>query len=647
MTFQLNAGEEITIDGISYTVGEHPMAPGVPYGQEGRQGIVYQLIPQIETSSGWKALKVFRQQFRNPKMVYLSENKRAYANLPGLMVCERIVLTPQQHNDVLSKSRDLLYAVVMPWIKGPTWMDVIMDKQELSKRESLLLARSLAKVLSGMEQNGLAHCDLSGANILLPKLVKDHIEDGFSYVELVDVEQMYTPRLEKPDIMLGGSSGYAGQKISSHLWSSHADRFAGAVLIAEMLGWCDGTVLQHSWGESYFSTEELQQKNDRYNILMNSLRSHWGEEVARLFEQAWESEELYQCPTFGDWLIALMGLDQNSDMALIKESNDDKEATSLPQASVEKGLSPIAQSVMLEPVLEERDSTIYNDQIKEAEKLEKQGDLEGALSIYRDIQKTLPSQSNLAQDLKMLIVNLESVNKGTTKIHTHPKPKSVKKSVLVSVLSILVITVAVYLFFIESKNNEVVQNGDSLKNNVSNQLETKSVEQDKVNAGQDNGSNTNQIPTAKDNAKEDTKNSSNKPTSGNNVPTETKPPVTNPPVANPPATNPPVTNQDKEGGRQIGYNTGNLGSPYWVNGGKDLYFDGGSENKIEGSVKGTYVVFDFVNSSGKIVRTHSKSCASGNCTYFFNLSAGTPLGKGYFKIKIRVTGESASGNIYY
>jgi hypothetical protein len=41
MPFRPNIHDELTIDGITYRIAEHPAAPGMPYGQEGRAGIVY------------------------------------------------------------------------------------------------------------------------------------------------------------------------------------------------------------------------------------------------------------------------------------------------------------------------------------------------------------------------------------------------------------------------------------------------------------------------------------------------------------------------------------------------------------------------------------------------------------------------------
>ena len=44
MPFRPNVQDELIIAGTIYRVAEHPAAPGFPYGQEGRAGIVYQLL---------------------------------------------------------------------------------------------------------------------------------------------------------------------------------------------------------------------------------------------------------------------------------------------------------------------------------------------------------------------------------------------------------------------------------------------------------------------------------------------------------------------------------------------------------------------------------------------------------------------------
>src|SRR5437867_2693336 len=143
MAFQLEVNQEIVLGGVPYRVAEHPVAPGVPYGQEGRQAIVYKLVADEHNM----ALKVLKPRFRVPGMVGLSRRLASFANLPGLQVCQRTVLNPQTYAAVLREHPDLLYGVLMPWVEGPTWMEVVLNKEELTPEQSLALSRSLAGVI--------------------------------------------------------------------------------------------------------------------------------------------------------------------------------------------------------------------------------------------------------------------------------------------------------------------------------------------------------------------------------------------------------------------------------------------------------------------------------------------------------------------
>src|SRR5436305_9268720 len=98
-------------------------------------------------------------------MVGLAKRLAFFSDMPGLQVCNRTVLTPQYHATLLRENPDLLYSVMMPWVDAPAWVEIMVQRRELSAEQSLSLARSLAVVLAGMEQEGLSHCDLSGPNI--------------------------------------------------------------------------------------------------------------------------------------------------------------------------------------------------------------------------------------------------------------------------------------------------------------------------------------------------------------------------------------------------------------------------------------------------------------------------------------------------
>jgi hypothetical protein len=211
MPFQPEVDQQLVIGGVTYRVASHPAAPMLPYGQEGRAGIVYQLLAP-PTAAGAvpeaRALKVFRPRFRLPGLVTLSDRLAVFAELPGLTVCRRLVLTPRRHPELLLEHPDLTYAVLMPWITGPTWQEIVLERQALAPEQSLTLARALADELATMEERGLAHCDLSGPNVLLPVLAAN-ADPALALVELVDVEQLYGSELVRPEAVPSGSLGYA------------------------------------------------------------------------------------------------------------------------------------------------------------------------------------------------------------------------------------------------------------------------------------------------------------------------------------------------------------------------------------------------------------------------------------------------------
>ena len=238
-------GQRLLIGAMQYQVCEHPMARGMPYGQEGRAGIVYKLSPVAGSAC---ALKVFNPRNRDPSLVNLASHLDQFATMPGLSACRHSILTPRTDGQLLREFPDLMYAAMMRWIPGYTWADTMQGNEELTAAESLRLAHGLAEGLQRMEERGLAHCDLSGANVLLPDLAPDTC-NATHPVELVDVEQMYAADLPRPRVLPAGSPGYAHRSVSTGDWSPRSDRFAGALLLAEILGWCDSTARSYGAGK--------------------------------------------------------------------------------------------------------------------------------------------------------------------------------------------------------------------------------------------------------------------------------------------------------------------------------------------------------------------------------------------------------------
>ncbi|MGG3505412.1 hypothetical protein ABES58_08025 [Paenibacillus lautus] len=423
MTFQPNPGDGIVVNGTAYTVGQHPAAPGVAYAQAGRQGIVYQLLPVDGELHEAKALKVFFPKFRIPAMVYQSEHMGNYREIPGLQVSSREVLTPERNGDLIAEYPDLLYAVIMPWIHGCTWFDVISDQRNLGRSESLMLAKALAAIGSSMEQRGLAHCDLSAPNVMLPFFSEVKLPEGAAAVELVDVEQMYSPKMDRPDVLLAGSPGYAAHRtVHSGLWSAYADRFAGAVIIAEMLGWSDPAIVNRAWGESYFDQHEMQTPCERYFLLKKSLGQRWGTRISDLFGRTWDSQDLSSCPTFGEWLIALSSLSEEEvveEVPAAATAHDDHSDEPRSETSQEVP-AEIMASLGIEPGTREVNDSVVGRLFHQARDLEDAGNLSGALEIFRSayhfVKKDSPLEVELAAAIKGLEEQLrpaeESSNKG-------------------------------------------------------------------------------------------------------------------------------------------------------------------------------------------------------------------------------------------
>ena len=293
MSFGTQVNQQLEIDGVAYRVAEHPAAPGMPYGQEGRQAIVYQLSAGNER----RALKAFKPRFRDPALVDLAARLRAFAPIPGLQVCDRIVLTRERTANL---DADLLYAMLMPWVAGETWQGVMLSGQPFTRAASQNLAAQLATILGALEHAGIAHCDLSAPNLIVSS---DSLQHS---ITLVDVEGLFAPGLAMPKILPAGSQGYAHKTAPQGLWSAEADRFAGAILLAEMLGWCDARVRQAAWGEQYFDPAEMQSNSERYQLLYVTLKSQ-DHQFAYLFARAWFSETLDACPSFGEWANGLEG----------------------------------------------------------------------------------------------------------------------------------------------------------------------------------------------------------------------------------------------------------------------------------------------------------------------------------------------------
>lgn len=293
MAFRPKVRDQIKIDEKVLSFEANPVSKiPMPYKQEGRKGTVYQVL---DRRSGEKyALKVFHSAFRNPEVGHSAQTFKRYESYPGLRVCNRKVLTQSTHRSLLQEYPELEFAVLMPWIEGDTWRDIVFTKQAVTPILSRNLAAGMAMVLSELENFGLAHCDIAGTNTIVQT---DPIK-----IELVDIEDMFASDLNPPTGLPAGTDGYAFRNgKNASLWNTKGDRFAGAIILTEMLIWCDERVRRESNGEAFFSQNEFGTKSKRFTLARDVLRRNYGSEATDVFEKAWFAKELADCRSLGQW----------------------------------------------------------------------------------------------------------------------------------------------------------------------------------------------------------------------------------------------------------------------------------------------------------------------------------------------------------
>lgn len=264
--------------------------------ESGGRGYTYR-IRKVNRSTDFAAFKVFRLKAQDPRIATIAQNLSRFADMPGLKVCKRFVIQSITDCPQLLASPELKFAVLMPWITGTTWLNIVGEKKELAPSDCLRLALWTADILARMEEKGLAHCDIASGNIIFDIDRKE--------VQLVDVEDIFAPDLPSPKVLPSGSPGYRHKSIKNGLWSPIADRFSGAVLLSEMLGWHDKSVRELSGKDTYFPRDESGNNSQRFQALVLGIENSSSSELAELFRQAWFSHTLDECPRLNDWATAL------------------------------------------------------------------------------------------------------------------------------------------------------------------------------------------------------------------------------------------------------------------------------------------------------------------------------------------------------
>ncbi|WP_069803410.1 hypothetical protein [Thermogemmatispora onikobensis] len=305
--FQPFPGMFLRIGSSYFEFLPHPLLPAdkeAVFVLEGGEALVYQ-VRNLDTQERW-ALKVFKASYRGPHLMRVTEVLQRHAHLPGLYLGYRICLTQAHYPEAIGAFPELEYAVLMPWIEARTWAGLMLDQAasvNYSFEQARQLALATAQVLWNLEIHSLAHGDIAGSNILLtPQL---------SGVQLLDLEGLYAPGLPQPKKVSWGSPGYQHRNLPRQgQWGPHGDRFAGAVLLTEMLTWWEPRVRAYvaDHAETLFSPQELQQiQTPLWRVVRDVLLS-LSRDLLYLFDQAWASSSLIECPELATWAMTLYSI---------------------------------------------------------------------------------------------------------------------------------------------------------------------------------------------------------------------------------------------------------------------------------------------------------------------------------------------------
>lgn len=215
--------------GEEYEVMGHPGAAGtVPFLSEGSRARVVQLLQRSNMSK--HALKYFKKRFQNAEHVASTDGLAAFSDIVGMEAARRRVV--RGNEPVVRSFAELEHAVLMPWLEGKTWADTITAHMRratptFTPQDALSLINRFLELMVDLDRRGFAHADLSAGNLIIDA-------DGPT-VRLLDLEEAFFEDATRPQVSPMGTPGYQCAARKAGEWSAHSDRFATAIVIAELL----------------------------------------------------------------------------------------------------------------------------------------------------------------------------------------------------------------------------------------------------------------------------------------------------------------------------------------------------------------------------------------------------------------------------
>jgi hypothetical protein len=287
--FAPKANEEILLFGERYIVQAHPSIPHLPFSSEGRRALVCQLKNR---KGEYYAFKVFKKKYRDQTLVSSASLLLRVESFEGMRAAKRRIVMPG--DSVLKSYSNLEYAMLMPWVSGTTWFDILQraakDGFRLLQPDAIRLCQRFLKVLDGLEAAGIAHTDISAGNVAVDLKALD--------VQLLDLEDLFITGASAPPHQNAGSKGYRHHTcdIGKTCWCPEGDRYAAAILAAEILILTNEKLARKSTEDGFFIGHcRSVEGNNRFREAKAWLKTI-APGFSQLFESAWNAGALVECP---------------------------------------------------------------------------------------------------------------------------------------------------------------------------------------------------------------------------------------------------------------------------------------------------------------------------------------------------------------
>lgn len=280
--------------------------------QKGQATVVF--FEQVPQGNTW-LIKIFTPG-RRPTDEYLLAVERYLPGSAAFFTCTQRRLLTREHLDLWASSfknpalADFLEgAVMMPKVPGAPWASMAEDFRDgvlqmpLSQRLGLGLA--LARCVDLLEAGFCSHRDLSPGNVFVTP-------DGRVY--LIDWDCTYHSSLPFQANTTLGTMGYmapflkvtGGTADPALSWRPHADRFALAVLVAEILLVGPDTPAAHEDGTLFSQAQIDEPENGFVREIIGRLKE-LAKPCGSLLERAFGSLGFEACPSPQEWIGALKG----------------------------------------------------------------------------------------------------------------------------------------------------------------------------------------------------------------------------------------------------------------------------------------------------------------------------------------------------